>query len=57
VPDEWIAVVKALGLDAKIPAAKISPLYSNELVDCMISTARKSAPRRAASKCDRLTHP
>jgi len=35
IPEEWQAVVKALGLDAKIPPAKIAQLYSNDLVDCI----------------------
>lgn len=35
IPEEWTAVVKALALEAKIPADKIAQLYSNELVDCI----------------------
>lgn len=35
IPEEWNAVVKALGLEAKIPADKIQTLYSNELVGCI----------------------
>ncbi len=33
--DEWQAVVKALGLEAKLPEDKLKTLYTNELVSCI----------------------
>jgi NitT/TauT family transport system substrate-binding protein len=47
VPQEWAAVVKALGLDAKIPADKVNQLYSNELVDCINDFDREKIREQA----------
>lgn len=49
MPEEWQAVVKALGLDTKISPDKIGQLYSNELVDCINDFDREKIRGQARS--------